>query len=222
MRFGLKTFQIGSLFFCALLYVSCGGDDWRDPLGISQAGDGSELNRDGTPYFEPEPGDPGLLALSDTTLLGVVMKENTGPFKTPIVLKNEGVSDLAITITTSGTWLTVSGIEDGFVLSPLDTVIAWISLTAGTSSDEGTVSFDWTSEDTIATEAFGVSMTVGSLSAWDEIYIDIFDKKCSCHNTSSGAGELLMNKKDVAYDQLVTFVAQQVPDLKRVEPWYPK
>ncbi len=211
--------KMSSLVVLILLLLGCSGDDWRDPLGISNAGDGHNLNPDGSPYVPA----PGHLSLSMSSLEDIPVIADSGPFSTFLILKNVGTEPLTINdISSSASWLSVDGVISGQTIEGFDSIEIWISFEAGSSDDDGTVSFVWNSlENPDSTETFSISLDVGDESAWDIVYNDILDKKCSCHLTSSGAGELKMSNQELAYETLVDFPAYEVPELKRVDPGYP-
>lgn len=205
------------ILFSFIVLLSCTGDDWRDPLGISFAGDGSELKADGSPFIP----QPGHLALSYNELIDVPFKQGSEDLKIYIVLKNTGTEDLTVkSVLYSGNVEQVEGIADGIIIQGSDSLE--ISIDFSDDAATGKVDFTWNSLDNPdSTESFDISVDIGNESAWDLVYDEIMDKKCSCHLTASGAGDLIMNSKAVAYAQLVDYVAEEVPSLKRVEPWQP-
>ncbi len=218
MKNDLRIINIISLFMIALLCISCGGDDWRDPMGISFAGDGSELKPDGTP-FVPQ---AGHLDISLTSLSDIPFKEGSDELKVVTVLKNTGTEALSINdITLTGNIESVEGISSGDEILGSDSIVVWIEFD-GENGSSGQVDFIWNSlENPDSTGSFSNTLDISDESAWDIVYDDIIDKNCSCHLTSSGAGELLLNTKEVAYEQLVDYAAFEVPELLRVNPWYP-
>lgn len=215
----IKTFINNFYVVIALIMFGCSGENWRDPLGISSAGDGSELNPDGTPYVPA----PGHLSLSISSLDDIPVLAESGPFSVSLILKNTGTEPLTIKkINSSESWMSVDGVESGQEIAGFDTIETWVTFEAGSSDDEASVSFVWNSLDNPdSTESFSVSLDVGTESTWDIVYNDIFDKSCSCHFTSSGAGELKMSNQELAYENIVDVVAFEVPELKRIDPGYP-
>ncbi len=219
----IKSFiKLSTFLFLIIIFQGCGSDDWRDPLGISSSGSGRSLNPDGTPYVPK----PGHLEISSQGLEQVPYKQGTSALQTSIILKNTGTEDLmVVSVSLDETWLSVSGIGDNQIIEPFDSVEVWVGFGDETLTDGtylGAVSFQWNSlENPDSTEDFSVSLEVGNESAWDIIYDDIIDKTCSCHLTSSGAGELKMGNQDLAYSNLVNVIAYEIPELKLVEVYFP-
>jgi hypothetical protein len=218
MNLSIKYMKSISLIIISFFWLSCNGDDWRDPIGISQAGDGIDLKPDGTP-FVPQ---PGHLDVSVTSINDIPFKNGGDELKIITILKNTGTEDLSVnSITLTGNIKSVEGISDGDIINGSDSLIIWIEFDGGDGTS-GQVDFTWNSLDQPdSTESFSNTIKMGDDSAWDIVYDDILDKNCSCHLTSSGAGELVMNNKEVAYEQLVNNDAFEVPELKRIDPWYP-
>jgi hypothetical protein len=216
MKFDIRLTKLFSLTMIVLLWMACGGDDWRDPLGISQAGDGSLLKPDGAP-FVPQ---AGHLDISLSSLEDIPFKEGGEELKIVTVLKNMGTEPLSINgISLTGNIVSIEGISEGDEILGSDSLVVWVEFD-GANGTNGQVDFIWNSlENPDSTISFSNSLDIGDESAWDRIYDKIIDANCSCHLTSSGAGELLLNTQNVAYEQLVDFSAFEVPELKRVEPW---
>ncbi|MBU36406.1 MAG: hypothetical protein CMG29_04275 [Candidatus Marinimicrobia bacterium] len=218
MMKSMKIIRNKLFLVIALILLGCSGENWRDPLGISSSGDGSKLNPDGTPYVPA----PGHLSLSITSLDDIPVIAGSGPFSVSLILKNTGTEPLTIKeINSSESWMSVDGVVSGQEIKGIDTIETWVTFIAG-YSDDASISFVWNSLDNPdSTESFSVSLDVGDESTWDIVYNEIFDKTCSCHFTSSGAGELKMSNQELAYDNIVDIAAYEVPELKRIDPGYP-
>lgn len=215
----------------SLWFVGC-AEDWRDPLGISRAGDGSTLDKLGNPLSS------AILEVSPAEI-NVDFAMGNPPLSREVTVTNVGGFDLYVVSIEIGdpadsTWLVISGLEsDTVVLSSLDS--AQLILNYGSSfldkgEISGTVRFLWYSNEpgySINEKILPVTLSVSEITylfepTLSKIQTNIFRIYCTECHSGNGAPKNLRLDTGKSYENLVNVPSKEKSELKLVIPDQPE